>query len=328
MPRHSRRNRYDTGTVTLGGGTTDMLGLKRFVRPDVVFSAIGHVGVLLLSLLAFGAGEDRRAPPEAMTVEIVPPSEAPPFETPQTETPQNETPQAETPHVDGTPLESKSTGSEVSSNSEKGSASAAPPKPKMAAPPSPELTQPRSNPQRSASLATQPPAASPEEPQPETQPQASEPLLRPTIQTDRSEPQPEEARTQPDVGEMFALPLALPGGRLGGGFDAPSADPAMLPHDDIAAFRARASSCTRVPAGTAIDENVRVVLRVSFKPDGTLASQPWILDASFLPGTSELIQAAVSALEKCQPYAELPKDKYNEWKSLDLIVTPRMLSGL
>ena len=163
-----------------------MLGLKRFVRPDVVFSAIGHVGVLLLSLVVFGAGEDQFVPPEAMTVEIVPPSEAPPFEAPETETP---------PHVDGTPLESKSTGSEVSSNFEKGSASAAPPKPKMALP-SPELTQARSNLQRSASLATEPPAPSPAEPQPETQPQATEPLLRPAIQADQSEPHPEEARTR------------------------------------------------------------------------------------------------------------------------------------
>jgi hypothetical protein len=70
------------------------------------------------------------------------------------------------------------------------------------------------------------------------------------------------------------------------------------------------------------------VLRISFKRDGTLASQPLILDASFLPGTPALIQSAVSALEKCQPYAELPKDKYKEWKTLDLVVTPRNLSGL
>jgi hypothetical protein len=299
-----------------------MIGLKRFVRPDVVVSAIGHVGVLMLSLVVFDAGADRSVPPEAMTVEIVPPDEAPPFEPPQTETPQTETP-----HVDGTPLESKSSGSEVSSDSEKGSASAELPQPKTALP-SPEPTQPRSNPQRSASLVpAQPLAASPEEPQPETQPQASEPLLRPTVQADQSEPQPEEAPTRPDVGDMFALPLALPGGRLGGGFDAPAANPAMLPHDDTALFRARASSCIHGPAGTAMDENVRIVLRVSFKRDGTLASQPLILDASFLPGTSALIQATMSALEKCQPYPELPKDKYSEWKMMDLVVTPRFLSG-
>jgi hypothetical protein len=294
-----------------------MLGFKRFVRPEIVFSAIGHVGVLLLSLVVFGAGGDKREPPEAITVEIVPPSEAPQFEAPETETP---------PHVDGTPFESKSTGSEVSSNSEKGSASPAPPKPKMALP-SPELTPVRSTPRRSASLATEPPAASPAEPQPETQPQASEPLLRPTIQADQPEPHPEEPRTRPDVGGMFALPLALPGGRLGGGFDAPSADPAMLPHDDIALFFARASSCTHLPHSTIVDENVRVVLRVSFKRDGTLASEPIILDASFLPGTSELIRAAKKALETCQPYAELPKDKYNEWKTLEMVVTRQSLSG-
>jgi hypothetical protein len=298
-----------------------MLGLKRRVRPDVVFSAIGHVGVLLLSLVVFGAGAERRVPPEAMTVEIVPPSEAPPFEAPGAEAPQTETP----PHVDGTPLESKSTGSEVSSNSEKGSASAG--HEARPALPSPELTQAHANPQRSASLATEPAAASPAEPQPETQPQATEPILRPTIQADQPEPRPEAAQTRPDVGEMFALPLSLPGGRLGGGFDAPSADPAMLPHDDIALFFARASSCTHMPDGIDVDENVRVVLRVSFKRDGTLASEPIILDASFLPGTSELIRAAKKALETCQPYAELPKDKYNVWKTIDMVVTRHLLSG-
>ena len=271
----------------------------------------------MLSLVVFGAGADRRVPPEVMTVEIVPPDEAPPFEPQQTETQ----------HVDGTPLESKSSGSEVSSASEKGSASAERPQPKAALP-SPELTQSRSNPQRSASLApAQPLAASPEEPQPETQPQASEPLLRPTMPADQSEPQPVEAPTRPDVGDMFAMPLALPGGRLGGGFDAPAANPAMLPHDDIALFFARASSCTHMPDGTIVDDNVRVVLRVSFKRDGTLASEPIILDASFLPGTSELIRAAKKALETCQPYAELPKDKYDAWKTLDMVVTRQFLSG-
>jgi hypothetical protein len=35
----------------------------------------------------------------------------------------------------------------------------------------------------------------------------------------------------------------------------------------------------------------------------------------------------MSALEKCQPYEELPKDKYNEWKVMNLVVTPQFLSG-
>ena len=293
-----------------------MIGLKRFIRPDLAFSVIGHVGFLLLGLLFFGAGADRPVPPEAMTVEIVPPSEAPPFEPQQTEM-----------QVEGTPLESNSSGSEVSSDSDKGSATAERPRPKTAAP-SPEQAQFLSNPQRTASLAAaQPQAAAPEEPQPETQPQASEPLLRPTMPTVEPEPRSDEAAHQPKPSEMFAMPLALPGGRLGGGFDAPAANAAMLPHDDTAAFRARVSACSRTPDGIHVDEDVKIVLRISFKRDGTLASQPELLDASLSPDALPLMQVAVKALQRCQPFTELPADKYKKWKTMELVVTPLALAG-
>ncbi len=294
-----------------------MIGVKRFIRPDLAFSVIGHVGFLLLGLLFFGAGADRPVPPEVMTVEIVPPSEAPPFEPQQTEM-----------QVEGTPLESNSSGSEVSSDSDKGSATADRPRPKMVAPPSPEQTKSLSNAQRTASLAAaQPQAAAPEEPQPETQPQASEPLLRPTLPTVEPQPHAKEAAHQLKPSEMFGMPLALPGGRLGGGFDAPAAKPAMLPHDDTAAFRARVSACSRTPEGIHIDEDVKIVLRISFKRDGTLASQPELLDASLSPDALPLMQVAVKALERCQPFTELPADKYKKWKTMELVVTPLALSG-
>ena len=126
---------------------------------------------------------------------------------------------------------------------------------------------------------------------------------------------------------MFAMPLALPGGRLGGGFDAPASNPAKLPHDDIAAFRAHLSSCSHLPAGFGGDERVMIVLRVSFKRDGTLASPPELLDATLSPEVAALMQTAISALQRCQPFTELPADKYKKWKTLDLVVTPLALSG-
>ncbi len=121
---------------------------------------------------------------------------------------------------------------------------------------------------------------------------------------------------------MFALPLALPGGRLGGGFDAPAIDAARIAHDDTAAFRERVSSCSALPAGIAPDERIRIVLRVYFKPDGTLASQPQLIEASASPKGPALMQSAVDALQKCQPYTMLPADKYKEWQTLDLGFTP------
>jgi hypothetical protein len=274
-----------------------MIGSKRFIRAGFVFSVVGHVGGLLLGVFFVGAGAVPPLP-EAMTVEIVPSSEAPQIDTPPTEDTL----------VDGTPLDSTSSGSELSSDADKGSATAEPPRLNSAVP-SLRQGQARSNPQRSASLAEAPlPAAAPDEPQPETQPEASEPLLPPTASS-----------------EMFAMPLALPGGRLGGGFDAPASHPAMAPHDEIGAFFARVSSCSRLPVG--IDENVKIVLRVSFKRDGTLASQPELLDASLSPDVLPLMQTAVDALERCQPFSELPPDKYKKWKTLNIVVSRRALSG-
>jgi len=34
------------------------------------------------------------------------------------------------------------------------------------------------------------------------------------------------------------------------------------------------------------------------------------------------MRSAVAALSSCQPYAELPRDRYGEWKVLDLSFTP------
>jgi len=77
----------------------------------------------------------------------------------------------------------------------------------------------------------------------------------------------------------------------------------MLPHDDTAALCARLSSCSYLPAG--IDENAVIEPRISFERDGTLASQPQLLNASLSPGASGLMQRAVNALQRCQPFSEL-----------------------
>ena len=52
-----------------------MIGLKRFIRPGLIVSAIGHVGALMLGLLFVGANSFESIPPDAMVVDIVPPNE-------------------------------------------------------------------------------------------------------------------------------------------------------------------------------------------------------------------------------------------------------------
>jgi hypothetical protein len=152
----------------------------------------------------------------------------------------------------------------------------------------------------------------------ETPPLPSEAPV-PPLPAAEPRPQPNEAQRQPSVSEMFAMPLALPGERLGGGLDAPSSNPAMLPHDDTAAFRARLSACSR-PALYTMDDNDAIALRVFLKPDGSLAAPPELLGSSLSAGAVALTKMAVDALERCQPFPELPADKYKKWKTLDLVV--------
>jgi hypothetical protein len=295
--------------------------VRRFIRPDVVFSVLGHLAILAAGLLIFGAGSVRPPPTEPMAVELVPPEEAPPIEQAQDEV------KDEAQHVDGTAEESTTNGSEAYSKSEKGSAQAETNRPKFELP-APQDKANDAKPQRTASLAaTQPHTSKSEERQPDTQPKADEPILPPDVQKQEQQPQPEQARAQLNPGDMFAMPLTLPGGGLGGGIDAPSPTPAMAPHDDTAAFRAHVSSCSHLPPEIESGEPIKVVMRVYFKPDGTLAEPPQMLDATFSPKSSLLMKIAVNALEQCQPFTELPKDKYSKWKIMDLIVTPRALGG-
>jgi len=289
-----------------------VIGWERFSRNGIALSAVGHVA-LLLGLTYIDARAVQPVAPEAIIVEIVPPSEAP----------ASPAPADREMNFDGTHLESTSTGSEVSSDSDKGSVRTGRPVPKPALP---SLKQAQANLKEKHKGGAQAArlAARPEEP--ETQPQANEPLLLATTPAPEPQEHPKEAADQPKAGEMFAMPLALLNGRIGGGLDAPSATPAKLAHDDTAAFKARLSSCTHVPIGL-IDDKATIALRISFKRDGTLASQPKLLATSLSPDAGLLLSAAVTALEACQPFSELPPDKYSKWKILELVLSPIALSA-
>jgi hypothetical protein len=69
------------------------------------------------------------------------------------------------------------------------------------------------------------------------------------------------------------------------------------------------------------------VMRVAFRRDGTLASEPVLIEASASRDGPVVMQTAIRALKECQPYGFLPADKYREWKVLDLSFTPRDMAG-
>ena len=62
-------------------------------------------------------------------------------------------------------------------------------------------------------------------------------------------------------------------------------------------------------------------------PEGNLAAEPVLIEASASAKGPALMQGAIGALQACQPYAMLPADRYGEWKVLDLSFTPQDFSG-
>jgi len=273
--------------------------LQRIIPSDITASAIVHVSLLTLVLLfsevhPFGAVTAEQIPVEIVTPQELAEKQAPPDEPPAENKPAETKPE---PQPDFTLLD-------------KPAAASAPP---PAAPPAPAA-----RPQKQAALATPSPA----------QPPPSQPAA------------PAYKPPEPDVSIKYQVLLGLPPdlsplppapaqGRNKGddNFDAPATDAADIASTVIAEFRRHLKTCSKLPASLSGADDVKVKLRVLMTPDGRLAAEPFLIEASASMKGPLLMQGAIRALQACQPYAMLPADRYGEWKVLDLSFTPRDFSA-
>jgi len=108
---------------------------------------------------------------------------------------------------------------------------------------------------------------------------------------------------------------------------APAIEAADIASTLVAEFRRHLKTCSKLPASLASNDDVKVKLRVLMTPDGRLAGEPILIEASASMKGPLLMQGAIRALSACQPYAMLPVDRYGEWKVLDLSFTPRDFSA-
>jgi len=264
---------------------------KLLIRSGLAISCIGHIAILTLGLIFAGASPFDSTPIEAITVDIVSPSEV------------------------ATGLskpEAMPTGAPTSApETEPSLEPAAQVPPPQSTPPPILQTVPPADP-----VTTRQAAAS-------TQAAPSGPSVIPPLEW-TPEPPPAEPHER-NAADMFAMPLTMPDGRLGGTFDAPAIEKANISNDDIAAFRKHLKACSILPAGVADD--AKVTLRIHLNPDGTLTrgldQNPHAVGTVYgvSVGGGDLFMSAVAAVRKCQPYKMLPPDRYEEWKTLDLTFT-------
>jgi colicin import membrane protein len=101
----------------------------------------------------------------------------------------------------------------------------------------------------------------------------------------------------------------------------------QLSQSEIDALRARISSCWSPPSGIDATSKLYVVLRVLFKPDGSMSQEPVLVEGSASALGPALAESAKRALLLCQPFTMLKPEHYDQWKDLELKFDPQELLG-
>jgi hypothetical protein len=263
---------------------------RQIIPTGIAASAIAHLSVLTLVFFFTEVHPFSSVTAEPITVDLVSPAEVTP------------TPNREEPLPEPT---------KPSEAFELPSKAAAPTSP------APAVQEAAARPQQQAALS---PSSS------GTQPAQAQPQ-RPSIS-----PLPAYTPPEPDLSikyhVMLGLPPDLPAGlpqdKSGGGdFDAPASKKADIASSLITEFRRHLKTCSKLPGSIAPSDELRITLRVLMTPEGKLAAEPILIEASASAKGPLLMQSAIAALQACQPYAMLPADRYGEWKVLDLSFTPQ-----
>ncbi len=103
---------------------------------------------------------------------------------------------------------------------------------------------------------------------------------------------------------------------------------AQLSQTEIDAFRRRLEQCWSPPPGVDSNSKLRVILRVLFKPDATVARQPELVAAPAAALGPAMVDSAKRAILRCQPFNMLKPEHYEQWKDIEINFDPQyMLRG-
>ena len=282
-------------------------------------SAIVHIALLLAVAVPY---QRQTAHGETMSVELVPSSEAPSFnEGPASDDKKMEQQAAASPKAEPVPDFSKLRLSDTPKMPQDDQ--------KQSSAPPPEQQQARK--QQGPAAAQQP--AQQQQPLPQQQAMTPQPAPAPAPQElpDLPKIAPEMAvETLADQRDRLVALLNIPG-NPDGRIEVADAK-AKLESDDIAKFKAHLRTCWKVPVGVPENVKVNVVIRIGLLPNGTLAAEPELIEGPPLVGPlSEFVfpisKNARVALKQCAPYTMLPREKYKEWRVLDINFSPDEMAG-
>jgi hypothetical protein len=103
---------------------------------------------------------------------------------------------------------------------------------------------------------------------------------------------------------------------------APSAAESSLSSRDMEELRAQVQACWNPPTGRADASDLIVRVRVQLRADGSLSTEPEVLNRGSSPFFKVAAESATRAVRRCQPYS-LPASKYEIWKDVEITFDPR-----
>jgi outer membrane biosynthesis protein TonB len=285
------------------------------MKTGLTISASAHAAVLLWALVSFAPTALNAPPTESMPIDLISSTEFSQMRAGARNAPKSETPK---------PLVEKIAEKKTPDN----------PAAKVAE--KPELI--------TATAQTMPPEA---EKVPERKPEKKEPKSEPKAEQKpdaiadvlKKEPKPEpkkDAKPQPkkpdpkpqpkfDANRIAALldkrdpqRVAAAGDTLNHtlAFGTATGEAPRLAQSELDALRARLRECWNPPAGAANADKLKVPILIRFKQDGTLASPPQPESTASDAFMQAMIDSAVRATIRCQPYTMLSPAKYDLWKEI------------
>ena len=97
---------------------------------------------------------------------------------------------------------------------------------------------------------------------------------------------------------------------------------ARLSQSEIDALRQKITSCWSIPAGAEDAGNLKVVFRVMFRRDGSIARGPDAVEGSASPFGPAFAESGRRAILQCAPYTMLRPEHYEMWKDIEIGFKP------
>jgi colicin import membrane protein len=183
-----------------------------------------------------------------------------------------------------------------------------------------------------------PPEPKPDPKQAKKEPPKPDPIAETLKKEEAKKPQQQPPKPAPqfDPTKIAALLDKRESQRLAATGAEPNANPSMgyvggaamqITQGELDALRERLKQCWNPPAGAMDGGRLKVVIRVLFKQDGSVAQAPQLVmgtPSAFGPAMAE---SAIRAILTCQPFKMLKPEHYKDWKDIEITFDPREMFG-